>query len=147
MNLTRMIVSLIIICIFMPLSTLAFRYVSEIKMDYSEINDEIALYQLREILLLNYDMYVTPEMLNFHYQDKDYRLSLVNRKLILQPGTQIFLSEIDDLYFDVKNDCIYVYYEKNDRKHEKILAKAGGIYLDRFSDCAVSDEHDHSPEE
>ena len=147
MNLIKTLLSLFIVCSFLPLSSLAFRYTSEIEFDYSEINDEIALYQLREILLISYDMYISSDQLSFIYQNKDFRLSLVNNKLLLQPGTQIFLDEVDNLYFDNIDNNIYIFYEKNNKTYQRILASAKGIYLDEFSDCFVSDDVDSDIEE
>lgn len=124
----------------MPLSSLTLNYVSRIDYDYSEINDEIAMYQLRELLLIAYDIEIDDDEINFTYQDKTFRLSLINNRLILTPGTQIFLDEVDDLYFTQSDGLIYVNYEKDDRKYQKVLINTNGIYLDEFSDCALSDD-------
>ena len=133
--------------IFLPLSSLALNYVSRIDYDYSQINDEIAIYQLRELLLIAYDMYVSSDEINFTYQNKTFRLSLVNGRLLLQPGTQIFLDEIDNLYFEETSGLVYVNYEKNNKQHQKVLTGSNGIYLDEFSDCALSDDVADSDEE
>ena len=140
MNLIRTLLSLVIIMIFLPLSSLTLDYVSRIDYDYSEINDEIAMYQLRELLLIAYDIEIDDDEINFTYQDKTFRLSLINNRLILQPGTQIYLDEVDNLYFMQSDGLIYVNYEKDDRQYQKVLINADGIYLDEFSDCALSDD-------
>lgn len=124
----------------MPLSSLTLDYVSRIDYDYSEINDEIAMYQLRELLLIAYDIEIYDDEINFTYQDKTFRLSLINNRLILQPGTQIYLDEVDNLYFMQSDGLIYVNYEKDDRQYQKVLINADGIYLDKFSDCTLSDD-------
>ena len=147
MNQIRMIIALFIVCGFMPLSSLAFRYASGLDFDYDEINDEIALYQLRELLLISYDLEMTRDCLYFRYQDKDFRLSVVNGKLILQPGTQIFLNGVDDLYFDETNGCIHVFYEKEEKSHNSVIAQRHGIHLDGFSHCAVSGDEPDDDEE
>lgn len=124
----------------MPLSSLTLDYVSRIDYDYSEINDEIAMYQLRELLLIAYDIEIYDDEINFTYQDKTFRLSLINNRLILTPGTQIYLDEVDNLYFMQSDGLIYVNYEKDDRQYQKVLINADGIYLDKFSDCTLSDD-------
>ena len=124
----------------MPLSSLTLDYVSRIDYDYSEINDEIAMYQLRELLLIAYDIEIYDDEINFTYQDKTFRLSLINNRLILTPGTQIYLDEVGDLYFTQSDGLIYVNYEKDDRQYQKVLINADGIYLDEFSDCTLSDD-------
>ena len=133
--------------IFLPLSSLALKYVSRIDYDYSQINDEIAIYQLRELLLIAYDMHISNDEINFTYQDKTFRLSLVNGRLLLQPGTQIYLDEIDNLYFEESSGLIYINYEKNNKQYQKVLTGSNGIHLDEFSDCTVSDDVVDSDEE
>ena len=147
MNMIRTIISLVIIMIFLPLSSLALKYVSRIDYDYSQINDEIAIYQLRELLLIAYDMHISNDEINFTYQDKTFRLSLVNGRLLLQPGTQIYLDEIDNLYFEESSGLIYINYEKNNKQYQKVLTGSNGIHLDEFSDCTVSDDVVDSDEE
>ena len=52
MNQIRNIIALIIVLSILPLSSLAFNYVANIEFEYNEINDELALVQLREYLLI-----------------------------------------------------------------------------------------------
>ena len=122
-------------------------YTSKIEFDYNEINDELALYQLRETLLIAYDMHISNNQLNFIYKNKNFKLSLVNNKLIMQPGTQIYLNDINNLSFKTKHGCIYVIYERDNKKYERVISKQEGIYIDNFSDCDVfTDECDCSQE-
>ena len=147
MNLTRMLLALLVTVMMLPLSSLSFRYVAEMNYDYNGINDEIALYQLREILLIAYDVDVSADHIAFFYQNDEFRLSLVNRKLILQPGTQIYLNDIDMLYFYERNNCICIHYERQDKSYDKVLASAERFYLDSFSACLLSDDEPDLPEE
>ena len=124
----------------LPIMTNSFIYTSNITFDYNEINDELALMQLRELLLLAYDVNITSTSVDFIYKNKNFSLSLVNNKLILQPGTQIFLNDIDNLYFMKKDGCIYIDYERNDKTYESIIASEKGIYLDDFSNCDDLDD-------
>ncbi len=87
------------------------------------LQDETALLQLRRILLLSYDVQATQSELDFVYQKRDMRLSKVNDRLIIQPGTQIFLSAVDEAYFETYGDCVYVIYTRNGHRYEKILVR------------------------
>ena len=141
MNSIRNIVGLLIILLILPICISAMSYVSVISFNYDEINDEIALSQLRENLLIAYDIDYGYNQLHFDYQNKVYSLSYVNNKLILQPGTQIYLNNIDELHFELHGSIIYVCYERNNKRYERPIVRQG-IYLDEFSDCAVdNDEH------
>ena len=140
MNLIRNLVGLLIIVSMLPICSMAFSYTSRIPFEYNEIADELALAELREILLITYDMKVSFSSLDFIYQNKDFSLSLVNRKMLLQPGTQIYLNDIDELHFEIRGNTIYVIYERNNRKYERALTSSQGIYIDEFSDCDVHDD-------
>lgn len=141
MNLIRNLIGLIITITLLPICMQAFVYTSNISFDYNEINDEIALSQLREQLLIAYDMQVTNDELSFIYKNKNYKLSFVNNKLLLQPGTQIYLNDVDDLYFNILNECIYVCYERNNKQYERIIGKQERIYIDDFSACDVFNDY------
>lgn len=140
MNLIRNLIGLIITITMLPICIEAFTFTSNIKFNYSEINDEIALAQLREQMLIAYDMYVTSDQINFIYKNKDFKLSLVNGKLILQPGTQIYLADIDDLRFETRNGCVYVIYERNNKTYERVICQEERLYIDDFSACDVLDD-------
>ena len=147
MNLIRNILGLIITITLLPICIQAFIYTSNISFDYNEVNDELALFQLREQLLIAYDMKVNTDEMNFVYKNKDYKLSLVNEKLILQPGTQIYLNDVDDLFFENRNGCIYVCYTRKNKQYERIICKQEGIYIDDFSSCDVLTTEFNSDEE
>jgi len=144
MNLIRNLVGLIISLTMVPICVEAFIFGSNIPFDYSEIEDEIALCQLREELLISYDMDISDYELNFRYKNKDFKLSLVNNKLLLQPGSQMYLNDIDELKFKEEKDCIYVVYERQDKQYERIICKKKGLYIDEFSDCDVLFNVDNS---
>ena len=147
MNQIRNIIALIIVLSILPLSSLAFNYVANIEFEYNEINDELALVQLREYLLISYDIRNNYNSLDFIYKNKDFRLNLVNNKLLMQPGTQIILNDIDEVYFENKGEYIYVIYYRKDKMYERIIASTKGIYLNEFSDCFIDDDVFNSDEE
>ncbi len=140
MNLIRNLAGLLIILSLLPIAMTAFRYTADIPFLYYEISDEVTLAQLREILLIAYDMRAGYSALSFRYQNREFSLSLVNGKLILQPGTQIYLADLDELHFEERNGVIYVCYERDGKENERVIASARGFYLDDFSDCDVHDD-------
>lgn len=147
MNLIRNLIGLIITITMLPVCIEAFMFGSRIPFDYDEINDEIALEQLREQLLISYDMNISSDQLNFVYKNKNFTLSLVNGKLLLQPGTQMYLNDVENLYFDSRDGCIYVCYEKGNKQFERVLCKQERFYIDDFSDCDVLVDEPDSFEE
>lgn len=147
MSLIRNLLALAISIIILPICLLAYTYVSDISFDYNRINDEISLCQLREILLIGYDINVNNDQIVFRYKNKENRLSLVNNKLILQPGTQIFLNDIDDIYFYKENGCVKIRYYRNNKYNERIICSEKRFYIDDFSDCDVLYSDNNNSEE
>lgn len=147
MNLIRNLIGLIITITMLPICVDAFKFTSDISFTYDEINDELAMSQLREQMLIGYDMHINENEVSFIYKNKQFKLSLVNNKLILQPGTQIYLADVDNLRFDIRNGCVYVIYERNNKEYERIIAKQERIYIDDFSACDVLDDGNNCSEE
>lgn len=147
MNLIRNIIGLIITMAILPICVCAFIFVSKLTFDYDIINDEIALSQLRQTLLIAYDMEIEDDSISFRYKNNIFSLNYVNNKLIMQPGTQIILNNIDYVSFIEKDNCIYVNYERRNLEYESIISSAQGFYIDDFSDCDVLDIDDDSSQE
>lgn len=136
---SRNLVALYIVLLMLPLTLTVFNYVANVSFNYNEINDEIALNQLRNDLLFIYDLDYFYDELRFIYKDRKCSLKMRNNKLILSPGTQIYLYDVDDLYFVINNDCIYVNYERNNKQYKRVLCFAKGLYIDNFSSCDDND--------
>ena len=117
----------------LPLAVTVFRYTAELDFDYDPVNSEMALMDLRRVLFLAYDLKVCDNELEFIYHNDDYRLRLVNNRLILQPGTQIYLNDIEEVRFYTKNGSLYLAYRTDKgREYERNIAKENGIHLDDF---------------
>ena len=119
--LSDFLAALCVVVLMVPLMTMCLGVLKGSLVFDERLQDEIALLQLRKILLISYDIEVSPQVLSFRYQARDMRLSLVNRRLIIQPGTQIFLSEIDGASFLEKDGMIEVIYSRGEQEYEKVL--------------------------
>lgn len=80
---------------------------------YSLWQDEIALSQLRRELMLAKDLSFENHQLHYRLGQQEKVLLLVNEKLILQPGTQIFLEKIQFVSFEEFEKKIYLVYRSN----------------------------------
>ena len=85
------------------------------------VQDEIALCQLRRILSHSHDMEVDAHQVSFIYHEEEARISLVNGSLILQPGTQIFLTELEQCTFSVSDGVLYLHTGREGESHENAL--------------------------
>lgn len=132
---TRFLVALFITLSLFPLSSLMVKLIANIKMDYDLVNSEMSLMDLRRILLIAYDLEISEYELNFVYHDTNYVLRFINDKLVLSPGTQIYLNDIKEASFYTKNNCLYLRYVNNEnQEYEKNIGTKEGFHLSELSD-------------
>lgn len=78
--------------------------------------DEIGIYQLQLTLAVNDIISVSPHQIRYRTSENDCVLHIVNDKLISQPGTVDFIHDIDDCYFEVVDNVVYLYYTREKRE-------------------------------
>ena len=116
------ILSMFIISIFIPIM---FNCLLLLKIDdFSyDLQDEIALIQLRRILSVSYDLQASDNCLSFIYKNEQRMISEVNNNLIMQKGTIIILCDVEDVSFVINDGLLYLYYRRLDKDYEKIVYK------------------------
>ena len=130
----RTLIALLITLTILPLAISIFSFVANIKPNYNLLN-ELALIDLRRRLLIAYDLNIEENRLEFINNGETNYLYYVNDKLILSPGTQIYLNDVKDVYFNLENGVIYLNYITNDNKEYKsAIGKEKGFYIDDFLD-------------
>ncbi len=131
----RTLIALLITLTILPLAISIFSFVANIKPNYNLLNNELALIDLRRRLLIAYDLNIEENRLEFINNGETNYLYYVNDKLILSPGTQIYLNDVKDVYFSKENGVIYLNYITNDNKEYKsAIGKEKGFYIDDFLD-------------
>ena len=86
-----------------------------------EIQDMIALAQLRHILIVSDEIQVQDSAIYCQYHYELTEIRQVNRNLLLQPGTQIFLTDIDHLSFFSEGQMIGITYTRKEQEYRRIL--------------------------
>lgn len=129
----RNLVALLIICAMLPLSLSILDFCVKLDFDYRELQDDIALYQLRRILLLSYDHDYSPDSLSFTYQGRRFSLSPLYGNLVLSEGYQIFVSDADYYEFRREGNVLILEYERKGKTYEKVLGEYEGLRIDSFS--------------
>lgn len=116
------ILSMFIISTFIPIM---FNCLLLLKIDdFSyDLQDEIALIQLRRILAVSYDIQIDDNCLTFIYKNEQRIISEVNNNLIMQKGTIIILCDVEDVSFVINDGLLYLYYRRLDKDYEKIVYK------------------------
>ena len=119
--LTDFLISLLIVVVMCPVVVSALSVLFSANISFQSVQDEIALAQLRKILLISDHISVSTEEIGFRYQGKDMVLHKVRGKLIIQPGTQIFITDVQNVSFSENGRYISVTYERDNKKNERIL--------------------------
>lgn len=140
----RTIIALIVTLTILPIAVNIIAYTSSIKFEYDLINDELSIYQLRRIMLIAYDVYNDGNSLNFIYHNDDYSLSEINGRLVLKPGYQVFLDNIDYLEFIEEGDAVWLRYEKDNKEYRTPIVKKRGIYISDFLNLDDVDNNNYS---
>ncbi len=129
----RTLIALLITLSILPLALSIFNLVANLKPDYNLVNNELALLDLRRILLIAYDLKINDYNLEFTYHNETYNLYYVNDKLILTPGTQIYLNDIKEACFSCENNVLYLdYITNNNKEYKSVIGKEKGFYIDDF---------------
>ena len=121
--LIEVLLSMMVLTAMIPITVLCIQPFGSMLQFDQEIQDQIALSQLRRILMLSYNVSCRSDEIDFVYQQQPRCVSLVNDHLVLSPGTQIFMTEIDHVTFLEEGKFIYIVYMRNQKEYEKILTE------------------------
>ena len=126
--------------------------VNSINEDYYITQDNIAMMQLRKILLLSYDANVYNESLEFKYKDEDWTLYVTSSNNLNlgkskgYSGTQIYLYDVENVSFRQEDNCIFINYTRKNKEYEFNIGKAQGLYISDFPDCISDDSNNDNSE-
>lgn len=120
--LTDVLLVLLVATLMMAPVVSAIRLVPRFLTFHEEVQDEIALAQMRHILMLSYKVENRGSSLAYTYQNRDFQLSMVNGNLIIQPGTQMILTGISGAHFVSAGEVIYVVYTREEKERTAPLA-------------------------
>ena len=109
----EILVSLIVLSLCMEILSQISILLTQIDADNELAQDSIAASQLRTLLILAEDIVVEDDSLSYRLDDQEFEIYLVNRRLIITPGTQILFENIDDAAFEETEDKIYVSVYRN----------------------------------
>ena len=112
------IISLLIICISMPLVYSSYKIIANNEMFPVVIQDQIALTQLRRIMNTCYDIDIQYDTLSCIYKDEVISIQTSSNNTFISDGTLIIFSGVSDIFFTVQQIRIYLNYLRN-KKWEK----------------------------
>ena len=121
--LVEVLVAVLTVCICIPIMVSVISLMRTSLKDRTSLQDQIALVQLRRYLAVAYDIELLPSSLTFQRQHEEMRLSVVNQNLIVQPGTQMFLMDIEAALFYLEGDSVMLRYIRDNQEYEVFLCK------------------------
>lgn len=121
--LVEVLVAVLTVCICIPIMVSVISLMRTSLKDKTSLQDQIALVQLRRYLAVAYDIELLPSSLTFQRQHEEMRLSVVNQNLIVQPGTQMFLMDIEAVLFYLEGDSVMLRYVRDNQEYEVFLCK------------------------
>lgn len=121
--LVEVLVAILTVCICIPILVSVISLMRTSLKDRTSLQDQITLVQLRRYLAVAYDIELLPSSLTFQRQHEEMRLSVVNQNLIVQPGTQMFLMDIEAALFYLEEDSVMLRYVRNHQEYEVFLCK------------------------
>ncbi len=90
-----------------------FTIVMNLSADTQFSQDLLSLQQFRLILACAEDLDIKEDEITYRYDDNNWEVYVVNRHLIVTPGTQIVLEDIDFCEFVNEGNNYYVVYGRN----------------------------------
>jgi len=121
--LVEVLVAVLTVCICIPIMVSVISLMRTSLKDRTSLQDQIALVQLRRYLAVAYDIELLSSSLTFQRQHEEMRLSVVNQNLIVQPGTQMFLINIEAALFYLEGDSVMLRYVRDNQEYEVFLCK------------------------
>ncbi|NCB33941.1 MAG: hypothetical protein EOM64_08705 [Erysipelotrichia bacterium] len=119
--LENLLIVMILTVFLIPIMTFALAVAgSTLKFDET-IQDETALFQMRKIMMIGDGYECVAGMIHFVYQGESNEFAFMNRHLILKPGTQIFISDIDAADFSIDHGIIYLQYRRGEQSRQIAL--------------------------
>lgn len=115
------LITLLVSCMLLPIVYIAMRLLISHEYFNQNAQDEIALYQLRQILLLVDNISITNDGLSGMLYDEEIRVVYNNKHLYLQPGTQIFITDIEEGYFSNENGLYFFNYLRGNTWMKRVL--------------------------
>ena len=121
--LVEVLVAVLTVCICIPIMISVISLMRKSLKYITSLQYQIALLQLRRYLAVSYYIELLPSSLTFQRQHEEMRLSVVNQNLIVQPGTQIFLMDIETTIFYLEGDSVMLRYVRDNQEYEVFLCK------------------------
>lgn len=124
-NILEMSIGLLLLSVTVVMISPLYRCLNSLRQfDSYFYQDEIGIYQLQIALALGNDVRIEDGILYYETIDNEMTVSLVNRKIIAQPGTVDYIHDVSDGWFEQKEGIIYVIFKRKQQTYRYPVAYA-----------------------
>ncbi|MBR3202074.1 MAG: hypothetical protein IKF60_00635 [Solobacterium sp.] len=117
--LEQLLITLLVCAFLIPVALVLVSTLARMITIPDSYQDEVAIAQLRHVINVSSEFECNGSELSFLHHDKRQRLVLRNGNLdLIDPGTQIFLTNLSDVTFELSDERIYVTYAHFDQEPE-----------------------------
>lgn len=120
--LIEIILALSIAILLLPIESKVLSYFASQDYSADELQDEISLAQLRRVLNLCYAKKLADNTLSCTYKMEEIEFRFKNKRLYATAGTWIFLTEVDDLFWNIQDELVILSYRRGNKWREAVLA-------------------------
>ena len=114
----ELLISLLIMTVISTMMTPVIKLLVSLAPEKTYYQDEIGVYQLQLELAVNDIIEVRDDTIVYAKLGEEFELHIINGKLISQAGTLDFIHDIDQVWFMVDKDVIFMTYERDDKRFE-----------------------------
>ncbi len=120
-TLIEMLIALLIVTFSMSLVTGVYTLLTRLDTSTIQAQDDLAFYQIRLRFALSKEHTIEGNVFSFLYENEWQSYVFYEGKLIIQPGYQVVLQSIQSITYDVKDDCYFAIYERENIHYERIM--------------------------
>lgn len=114
--------ALMLALLITQMGNIMIKTLSLVTFDSTTLQNQLGIIQLRNYLNFADEFEVNDNELNYLINNEEFHLRIVNQRLIQQPGTLIFLLNIDDVEFYLVEDEIHLTYNLNEKIIDQLIA-------------------------
>lgn len=120
-TLIECLIALMVLCLASSIYFTAMKKVKNLTINTDRIQDINGIHQLALSLALATDMEFSSDQITYYYKDESFMISLVNEKLMIQPGTNILLLNIDAIEFFQEDEQVILIYRRDDKEMRRVI--------------------------
>ncbi len=114
--LEQFLIALLILCAVLPVFLTQLRVIMNLYVRPLDLQDAIAIAQLRHVFNIAEDITPAGDTLSFSYRKEQRLLRMSGENLILTPGTQYILTKIEEVSFASEDNTVILCWTRSEKE-------------------------------